>query len=208
MTHACSHVKCAKVNRFSSCARCARSRVGGGSELSILLDEAVEEDAAEDGAEEDMCSYGHRYFTYRARVAFFLSSCGRWAIAERERRCWSGESGRLGASGCVGLGWSDGTECGRAASGSTLAETGLTFLVPFVVESSYRVQNLESEVSCCSSVASLRFVIILGATDCKFGPLEQFYRNTRFSDTLDKIGKHNTVQYELSFSLRDIDKVS
>ena len=39
MTHACSQVKCAKVKLFSSLARASRSRVGGGSVESILLEE-------------------------------------------------------------------------------------------------------------------------------------------------------------------------
>lgn len=38
ITHACSHVKCANVKLFSSCARSQRERAGDDSESSILVD--------------------------------------------------------------------------------------------------------------------------------------------------------------------------
>src|SRR5690348_17097681 len=43
ITHACSHVKCAKVKLFSSRASSARSREGRGSESSIVSASSDEE---------------------------------------------------------------------------------------------------------------------------------------------------------------------
>jgi len=51
ITHACSHVKCAKVKDFSSCARSERWREGWGSVSSIL---AQEEEPGEEGCEFDV----------------------------------------------------------------------------------------------------------------------------------------------------------
>lgn len=58
ITHACSHVKCAKVKLFSSCARSARFRVGGGMVSSILDDDddrrGIDYDCDCDGRRGDM----------------------------------------------------------------------------------------------------------------------------------------------------------